>query len=70
MAGVGYSMPGKVVQLPQEFAGSASAFYGMWHEAGTLPERAFEFVRAWLLDDTEVDQLPVPEPERRRYGIE
>jgi hypothetical protein len=71
MAGVGYSMQGKVADLPREFAESASAFYGMWHEAGTLPdvERAFEFVRAWLVAGTEVDQLPVPERERRRYGI-
>ena len=70
-AGIGYSMQGKVSVLPREFAESASAFYGMWHEAGTLPdiEHAFEFVRAWLLDGTEVDQLPVFERERRRYGI-
>jgi hypothetical protein len=69
--GVGYSMQGKVTLLPLEFAKSASAFYGMWHEAGTLPciERAFDFVRAWLIDGTEVDHLPVPERERRRYGI-
>lgn len=70
-AGVGYSMQGKVAELPREFAESASVFYGMWHEAGTLPDlgKAFEFVRAWLLDGTEVDRLPVPERERRRYGI-
>lgn len=68
---VGYAMQGKVAVLPEEFAESARAFHGMWHEAGTLPdmERAFEFVRAWLLAGTEVDQLPVPERERRRYGI-
>jgi hypothetical protein len=69
-AGVGYSMKGKVSHLPREFAESASSFYGMWHEAGTLPdlERAFEFIQAWLIEGTEVDQLPVPERERRRYG--
>jgi len=70
-AGIGYSMQGQIAELPREFAESASAFSGMWHEAGTLPdtERAFEFVLAWLLYGTEVDQLPVPERERRRYGI-
>jgi hypothetical protein len=70
-AQVGYAMQGKVGVLPEEFRNSASAFYGMWHEAGVLPdiERAFEFVRAWLLDGAEVDHLPVPERERRRYGI-
>jgi hypothetical protein len=70
-ARVGYSMQGMVSLLPRAFAESASAFYGMWHEAGALPdiERAFEFVQAWLIEDTEVDRLPVPERERRRYGI-
>jgi hypothetical protein len=42
---VGYAMHGKVAVLPEEFAESASAFHGMWSEAGVLPdiERAFEF---------------------------
>ena len=68
---VGYAMQGKVAELPEEFVESASAFRGMWSEAGVLPdiERAFEFVRAWVLDGTEVDRLPVPERERRRWGI-
>jgi hypothetical protein len=68
---VKYAMQGKVSVLPQEFKDSATAFIGMWVEAGTLPdvERAFLFLKAWLLDGAEVDQLPVPERERRRYGI-
>jgi hypothetical protein len=69
--GLGYSMQGKVSLLPREFADSASAFYGMWHESGTLPDldQAFRFLQAWLIEGIEVDQLPVQERERRRYGI-
>lgn len=68
---VRYSMVGRVAALPDEFKASASAFYGMWCEAGVLPdiERAFVFIKAWMLDGVEVDQLPVPERERTKYGI-
>jgi hypothetical protein len=41
----------------------------MWHEAGTLEdlEEAFEFLRAWLIDRKEVDDLP--QRYVRREGI-
>ena len=66
---IGYNMQGPVRELPAEFTSSASAFYGMWGEAGRLAdiERAFQFVSAWLVAGAEVDQLP--ERERHRWGI-
>jgi hypothetical protein len=64
-----YSAQGPIEVLPEEFKMSASAFRGMWHEAGFLGdlERAFAFLRAWILDGKEVDELP--ERGRTRYGI-
>src|SRR5262245_34130565 len=68
---VGYNMQGPIAVLPTEFADSASAFYGMWHESGRLPnvERAAEFTNAWLAEYREVDQLPDADRERHRWGI-
>ncbi len=55
-----YYIQGSVKLLPTCLAGSESSFRGVWCESGQLPDidRAFEFARAWLLDGTEVDQLP------------
>jgi hypothetical protein len=68
---VGYAKLGPIKVLPAEFKDSAGAFYGMWCEAGILPnvERALLFLKGWLLDMEEIDQLPVPERVLRRYGI-
>jgi hypothetical protein len=68
---VRYNMQGRIGSLPKSLTGSESAFRGMWAEAGRLPdiESALEFLRAWLLDRTEVDQLPVPKRYIKRAGI-
>jgi len=57
---VHYNMQGSIKALPARYKASASAFRGMWHEAGTLAnlEQAFELLRAWLLDEKAVDDLP------------
>jgi hypothetical protein len=64
-----YSMQGSIAVLPNRLKDSASAFQGAWTEVGTFAsiEQALAFVKAWLLDSKEVDDLP----ERciRRYGI-
>ncbi len=64
-----YNMEGPVRTLPERFTASASAFYGMWSEAGTVTdlEEAFEFLKAWLIDRKEVDDLP--QRYVRREGI-
>jgi hypothetical protein len=66
---VHYNMQGRIEALPQRYKASASAFRGMWHEAGTLVdlEQAFELLKAWLIDRKEVDDLP--ERRMRREGI-
>jgi hypothetical protein len=55
--------------LPNVFKRSASAFRGVWSEAGILDDmaQAFELVKAWLIDRTEVDDLP--SRSIRRQGI-
>jgi hypothetical protein len=64
-----YSMQGAIAVLPDKLKGSAGSFRGMWTEAGTLEniEQAFELVKAWLIDGTEVDYLP--QRQFRRFGI-
>jgi uncharacterized protein YodC (DUF2158 family) len=64
-----YSTQGAIKDLPEEFKASASAFYGMWHEAGYFDnlEQTFAFLKAWILDHQEVDELP--QRSRLRYGI-
>jgi hypothetical protein len=64
-----YSLQGKIDVLPQEFKASASAFRGMWDEAGSVAnmERALELLNAWLFDRKEVDDLPCR--FMRRCGI-
>ncbi len=66
---VHYNMQGPINSLPEKYKASASAFRGMWHEAGTLGdlEQAFEPLRAWLIDRKGVDDLP--ERTMRREGI-
>jgi hypothetical protein len=55
-----YNMQGAIAVLPRKLKASATAFHGMWTEAGTFEslEQAFELVKAWLLDRKEVDHLP------------
>lgn len=64
-----YNMQGAISELPSKLKDSASAFRGAWTEAGTFEnlEQAFALLKAWLLDQKEVDDLP----HRcvRRYGI-
>ena len=64
-----YNMQGAISELPSKLKESASAFRGAWTEAGTFEslEQAFALLKAWLLDQREVDDLP----SRcvRRYGI-
>jgi hypothetical protein len=58
---VRYSLQGKVAVLPSEFRASAGLFTGWWNETGSLRdiEQAFGFLKAWLLEDREVDDLPL-----------
>jgi hypothetical protein len=55
-----YSLQGRVNVLPKRYKASAGAFRGMWDEAGTVAdlEEAFAFLKAWLIDRKEVDDLP------------
>jgi hypothetical protein len=64
-----YSMQGPISLLPSCLKDSASAFRGVWSEAGTFEDlgQAFELVKAWLVDWKEVDDLP--ERRIRRYQI-
>lgn len=64
-----YNMQGPVKVLPEKLKASADVFYGMWGETGSLEniEEAFDFVKAWLLDRKEVDDLPYRSV--RSYGI-
>jgi uncharacterized protein YodC (DUF2158 family) len=64
-----YNTQGSVKLLPDEFRESANAFRGMWHEAGYVQGlgRALAFVKAWVLDGREVDELPAR--CRQRWGI-
>ena len=56
---VHYNMQGRVHLLPQSFKASAGAFRGMWHETGSLMDlqTACEFLKAWLIEQKEVDEL-------------
>jgi hypothetical protein len=62
-------MQGAISVLPKCLNNSASAFRGAWSEAGTFEnvEQAVELLKAWLLDQKEVDDLPGRSV--RRYGI-
>jgi hypothetical protein len=64
-----YSMQGAISLLPGSLKASAGAFRGAWHEAGTFENlaQAVEFVKAWLIDRKEIDDLP--SRSVRRYGI-
>lgn len=64
-----YNMQGSIAVLPKALKRSASAFQGAWRETGAFEslEQAVDFLKAWLLDGKEVDDLP----SRcvRSYGI-
>ncbi len=55
-----YNMQGTISVLPSRLRESDDAFRGEWSEAGTFEslEQAFELLKAWLLDQKEVDDLP------------
>jgi hypothetical protein len=64
-----YNMQGAISVLPLRFQESSDAFQGVWHEVGSLDdmEHAFAFLKAWLLDRKEIDELP---PRKiKRCGI-
>jgi len=56
-----YNLQGTIGLLPERFKASAHAFRGMWHEVGTFEniEQALVFLKAWLIDKKEVDDLPM-----------
>jgi hypothetical protein len=64
-----YNMQGAIDVLPSKLEESAGSFRGTWTEAGTFDnvEQAFGFLKAWLLDRKEVDDLPGRSV--RRHGI-
>lgn len=64
-----YAMQGAIIRLPERLKGSASVFQGCWHETGTFSDlpQALEFLKAWLLERKEVDDLP--QRSVRSYGI-
>ncbi len=64
-----YNMQGAIEILPSQLKEPASAFRGAWGESGTFDdmERAVEFVKAWLIENKEVDDLP--HRRVRQYGI-
>lgn len=67
---VHYNMQGPVETLPERYKPSVHAFHGMWHEAGTVAdlEEAFAFLKAWLIDRSEVDDLPARFVRREGIG--
>lgn len=66
---VHYNMQGSINVLPERFKASARVFRGIWVEVGALVdlEQAFEFLKAWLLERKEVDELP--QRYVRREGV-
>jgi hypothetical protein len=55
-----YNMQGTISVAPSKMKDFTGAFRGQWSEAGTFEnlEQAFELLKAWLLDQKEVDDLP------------
>lgn len=55
-----YSLQGSISILPNVLKRSEIAFRGAWSEAGYLEntDQAFAFLKAWLIDQKEVDELP------------
>ncbi|HEY7328941.1 MAG TPA: hypothetical protein VH592_14960 [Gemmataceae bacterium] len=64
-----YNLQGAIAVVPDKLKKSASIFRGRWHETGTFEsiEQAFELVKAWVIDQKEVDDLPCRSV--RSYGI-
>jgi len=67
---VHYSLQGPIKVLPERYRASASAFRGMWDEAGSLAgiEQAFGLLKDWLLEKKEVDELPPRSIRREGIG--
>jgi len=65
-----YNLAGVVASVPSRFAASALAFRGRYGEVGVVDnhEAAFELVKAWLLDATDVDGLPTRKIESQGIG--
>lgn len=65
-----YNMQGKIRTLPERYKASATAFHGMWTEVGTVQdvEAAYEFLKAWLIERREIDDLPQRHVKREGIG--
>ena len=65
-----YNLQGQVLVLPAAFKESISAFRGNWHETGSFSGimEAVEFVKAWVVDEREVDDLPPRRVRSRGIG--
>jgi hypothetical protein len=66
---ISYRLQGPIVELPTEYRDSATAFQGMWTEAGMVEtvEQAYGLLMAWIIEVKEVDDLP--KRSVRRNGI-
>ncbi len=55
-----YNMQGTISVAPSQMKDFAGPFRGQWSEAGTFEnlEQAFALLKAWLIDQKEVDDLP------------
>lgn len=55
-----YNMQGTISVAPSKMKDFAGAFRGHWSEAGTFENiaQAFALLKAWLIDQKEVDDLP------------
>ena len=58
--GIHYNLQGRISILPAEFLESVDEFQGRYHEVGVVDtiEKAFAFVKMWLISKCEVVDLP------------
>ncbi len=55
-----YNMQGTISVAPSKMKDFSGPFRGQWSEAGTFEnlEQAFALLKAWLIDQNEIDNLP------------
>ena len=65
-----YNLQGQVLVLPAAFKDSLSAFRGHWHETDSFDRiaEAADFVKAWVVDERELDDLPPRRVRSRAIG--
>jgi hypothetical protein len=65
-----YNLQGTIAVVPGQAQGTTGAFRGAWTEAGTLEnfDRALALVKAWLVDQEEIDDLPQRDVSRSGIG--